>query len=470
MGLVSGGIGPVAVTDHRLLAPIPEGLGFAQAATVPAVFLTAYYALSDLADARPGQWLLVHSAAGGVGGAAIQLARHLGLHVFGTASPGKHRTVEAAGVPADRIGNSRDLSFAPAVRAATGGRGVDIVLNSLAGPFIDTSFELLVPGGRFVEMGKTDLRNAFRVRAEHGVHYRSFDLMEAGPDRIQEMLADLVALFRTGVLAPLPVTAWPVTQAPQALRHLSLARHTGKVALTVPRPLDPAGTTLITGAYGGVGRIVARHLAARHGARRLLLVGRRGAHTADDLRLHDELAALGAEVTSVAADVADAEAVARLLADIPAEHPLTAVVHAAGVLDDATLRNLDADRLDAVLRPKADGARHLDRLTRDADLAAFVLFSSAAGLVGSAGQGAYAAANVHLDSLATARARAGLPATSVAWGLWQSDSAMTGDLSATDRARMTRGGLLPLTAARGLALLDAALATGEPALAAVRLD
>ncbi|MYS46999.1 zinc-binding dehydrogenase, partial [Streptomyces sp. SID5998] len=261
MGLVSGGIGPVAVTDHRLLAPIPEGLGFAQAATVPAVFLTAYYALSDLADARPGQWLLVHSAAGGVGGAAIQLARHLGLHVFGTASPGKHRTVEAAGVPADRIGNSRDLSFAPAVRAATGGRGVDIVLNSLAGPFIDTSLELLVPGGRFVEMGKTDLRNAFRVRAEHGVHYRSFDLMEAGPDRIQEMLADLVALFRAGVLTPLPVTAWPVTQAPQALRHLSLARHTGKVALTVPRPLDPAGTTLITGAYGGVGRIVARHLA-----------------------------------------------------------------------------------------------------------------------------------------------------------------------------------------------------------------
>ncbi|MFE4968800.1 SDR family NAD(P)-dependent oxidoreductase [Streptomyces sp. NPDC056660] len=470
MGLVSGGIGPVAVTDHRLLAPVPEGLGFAQAATVPAVFLTAYYALSDLAEARPGQWLLVHSAAGGVGGAAIQLARHWGLHIFGTASPGKHRAVEEAGLPADRIGNSRDLSFAPAVRAATGGRGVDIVLNSLAGEFVDASLELLAPGGRFIEMGKTDLRSAFAVRAEHGVGYRSFDLMEAGPDRIQEMLADLVELFRTGVLAPLPVTAWDVAQAPWALRHLSLARHTGKVALTVPRPLDPAGTTLITGAYGGVGRLVARHLVARHRARHLLLVGRRGARTADDLRLHEELAALGAEVTSVAADVADEAAVARLVAGIPAEHPLTAVVHAAGVLDDATLRTLDPARLDAVLRPKADGARHLDRFTRDADLAAFVLFSSAAGLVGSAGQGAYAAANVHLDSLATVRARAGLPATSVAWGLWQSDSAMTGGLSGTDRARMTRGGVLPLSAARSLALFDAALDAGEPALAAVRLD
>ncbi|WP_432062541.1 SDR family NAD(P)-dependent oxidoreductase [Streptomyces sp. S1] len=470
MGLVSGGIGPVAVTDHRLLAPIPEGIDFARAATVPAVFLTAYYALSDLADAKPGQWLLVHSAAGGVGGAAIQLARHWGLHVFGTASPAKHPAAEAAGLPADRIGNSRDLSFVPAVRAATGGRGVDIVLNSLAGEFVDASLELLAPGGLFVEMGKTDLRDAFRVRAEHGVGYRSFDLMEAGPDRIGEMLADLVELLRTGVLTPLPVTAWDVAQAPRALRHLSLARHTGKVALRVPRPLDPDGTTLVTGAYGGVGRLVARHLAARHGARHLLLVGRRGAHTEEDRALHDELAALGARVTSVAADVGDETRVAALLAGIPAAHPLTAVVHAAGVLDDATLHTLDPARLDAVLRPKADGARHLDRLTRDADLAAFVLFSSAAGLVGSAGQGAYAAANVHLDALATARARAGLPATSVAWGLWRSDSAMTGALSRADRARMDRGGLLPLSPAHGLALLDAALEAGEPALAAVRLD
>ncbi|WP_078968622.1 type I polyketide synthase [Streptomyces sp. NRRL F-6492] len=470
MGLVSGGIGPVAVTDHRLLAPIPDGIDFARAATVPAVFLTAYYALSDLADAKPGQWLLVHSAAGGVGGAAIQLARHWGLHVFGTAGLAKHPAVEAAGLPADRIGNSRDLSFVPAVRAATGGRGVDIVLNSLAGEFVDASLELLTPGGLFVEMGKTDLRDAFRVRAEHGVGYRSFDLMEAGPDRIQEMLADLGELLRTGVLAPLPVTAWDVAQAPRALRHLSLARHTGKVALSIPRPLDPDGTTLITGAYGGVGRLVARHLAARHGARHLLLVGRRGAHTEEARALHDELAALGAGVTSVAADVGDEAEVAGLLAGIPAEHPLTAVVHAAGVLDDATLRTLDPARLDAVLRPKADGARHLDRLTRDADLAAFVLFSSAAGLVGSAGQGAYAAANVHLDNLATARARAGLPATSVAWGLWRSDSSMTGGLSRADRARMNRGGLLPLSPAHGLALLDAALEAGEPALAAVRLD
>ncbi|MFD5557335.1 SDR family NAD(P)-dependent oxidoreductase [Streptomyces sp. NPDC127068] len=469
-GLVPGGIGPIAVTDRRLLAPVPEGLDFAQAATVPAVFLTAYYALRDLADARPGQWLLVHSAAGGVGGAAIQLAHHWGLHVFGTASPGKWEAATEAGLPPERLANSRDLSFVPAVRAATDGRGVDIVLNSLAGEFVDASLALLVPDGQFVEMGKTDLRSAFRVRAEHGVGYQSFDLLDAGPDRIQEMLTEIVELLRTGVLTPLPVTAWDVARAPEALRHLSLARHTGKVALTIPRALDPDGTVLVTGAYGGLGRLVARHLADRHGARHLLLVGRRGAHTEADRQLHRELAALGAEVTSAAVDVADPDAVAGLLAEVSPRHPLTAVMHAAGVLDDATLGTLTPQRLDAVLRPKTDGARNLHRLTRHADLAAFVLFSSAAGLVGSAGQGAYAAANVQLDALAVARVRAGLPATSVAWGLWHSDSAMTGSLSGTDRARLARGGLLPLTPDRGLALLDAALSAGDPAPVAVRID
>jgi hypothetical protein len=159
-----------------------------------------------------------------------------------------------------------------------------------------------------------------------------------------------------------------------------------------------------------------------------------------------------------------------VLAGVPDEHPLTAVVHAAGVLNDATLANLAPERLDAVLRPKVDGAWNLHELTRDLDLDAFVLFSSAAGIVGGAGRSAYAAANVFLDALAGVRTRQGLPATSIAWGLWRSESAMTGSLSAVDRARMARSGLLPLSAAQGLALLDAATAAAEPSLAAVRLD
>ncbi|MFC8226425.1 SDR family NAD(P)-dependent oxidoreductase [Streptomyces sp. NPDC057287] len=470
MGLIAGGIGPVAVTDHRLLTPVPEGIGFARAATIPAVFLTAYYAMRDLADAQPGEWLLMHSAAGGVGGAAIQLARHWGIEVFGTAGPAKRDAVRAAGLPDAHIASSRDLSFVDAVRAATGGRGVDIVLNSLAGPFTDASLELLAPGGRFVEMGKTDIRNVFAIRARYGVGYRSFDLMDAGPDRIGEILGELAALFRSGVLTPLRVTSWDTGRASKALRHLSLARHTGKVALRLPRPFDPEGTVLVTGAAGGVGRLVARHLVTRHGVRHLLLAGRRGPESGTVRRLTAELAALGAEVTAVAVDVAEEEQVARLLHGIDPSRPLTGVFHAAGVLADATLGSLDAAGLDAVLRPKADGARHLDRLTRDADPAAFVLFSSAAGIVGSPGQGAYAAANVYLDALAAARSAAGYAATSVAWGLWQSDSTMTGGLSDADRARMSRSGMLPLPAAQSLATLDAALESGDPALVAARLD
>ncbi|MEO3814018.1 SDR family NAD(P)-dependent oxidoreductase [Sphaerisporangium sp. B11E5] len=470
MGLISGGIGPEAVTDHRLLVRIPAGLSFAQAATVPAVFLTAYYALGDLAGARPGERLLVHSAAGGVGGAALQLARHRGLIAFGTASPGKWDAVRAAGLPPERIAGSRDLSFVETVRAATGGHGVDIVLNSLAREFVDASLELLAPGGRFIEMGKTDVRDPALIAGRYGVRYRAFDLAEAGPDRIGHMLRDIAALFDSGVLTPLPVTAWDAGQAAEAVRYLSAARHVGKVALRVPRAIDPEGTVLITGATGGVGGLVAAHMVRRHGARHLLLVSRRGASAASAGRLRDELTALGVEVSFAAADVADAGALARVLAEVPARHPLTAVLHAAGVLDDATIGTLTPERLDAVLRPKVDGAWHLHELTRDADLAAFVLFSSAAGIVGSPGQGAYAAANVALDALAVARTRDGLPATSVAWGLWQSDSAMTGSLSEADRARMARSGLLPLSPRRGLALLDAAMSAAQPSLAAVRLD
>jgi polyketide synthase 12 len=430
---------------------IPDGLSFAQAATVPAVFLTAWYALHDLAGARPGEWLLVHSAAGGVGGAALQLARYLGLEVFGTASPAKWPSVE---LPRERLASSRTLVFADAVRTATGGRGVDIVLNALAGEFTDASLGLLAPGGRFIEMGKSD------IRAPEAISYRAFDLAEAGPERIGAILGELAELFAAGTLTPLKVTSWDAPRAPGALRHLSLARHTGKVAIRIPRPLDAAGAVVLTGASGGVGRLVARHLVERHGVRQLVAVSRSG-------RVPD-LDDLDVEIRGLAVDVADAEALAVALAGL--DRPLTAVFHAAGVLDDATLATLTPERLETVLRPKVDGAWNLHRLTAGADLAAFVLFSSAAGIVGSPGQAAYAAANVYLDALATARTRAGLPGTSVAWGLWQSDSGMTGGLSGTDLDRLARSGVLPLPTAQALAALDTAIGSGDPALAALRLD
>ncbi|MFE9423306.1 type I polyketide synthase [Kitasatospora sp. NPDC006697] len=477
MGLVQGTLGPVAVTDHRLLTPIPDGWSFAQAAGVPVAFLTAFHGLHDLAGLRAGETVLIHAATGGVGQAAVQLAQQAGAVVLGTASPGKWAGLREQGLPAARIASSRTLDFEAEFRAVTGGRGVDVVLNALAHEFTDASLRLLAPGGRFVELGKTDPRDPARVAAEHdGARYQAFDLFEVDPDRIRDLLAALAPLFASGALRPLPFAAQDVRQAVPALRRLSQARHTGKLVLTLPRALDPDGTVLITGGTGTLGALTARHLVERHGVRRLLLSSRQGPQAPGAAELLEELRALGAEASVVAADTADPAAVAALLAGIPAEHPLTAVLHTAGVLDDGALASLTPERLAAVARPKAAGARLLHQATAGLDLAAFVLFSSAVGLLGNPGQANYGAANAELDALAAHRRARGLPAVSLAWGHWAEAGGMAGTLGAVERERLAATGLAPMSTARALAQLDAALGdadtpgTAEALLATAVLD
>nr|WP_276525456.1 type I polyketide synthase [Streptomyces rapamycinicus] len=461
MGLFSGAFGPVAVTDHRLLARLPEGWSFADAAATPVVFLTAMYGLMDLAGLRPGESVLVHSAAGGVGMAATQVARWLDAEVYATASPGKWDALRAGGVADDRIASSRSLEFADRF-----GR-VDVVLNSLAGEYVDASLGLLADGGRFLEMGKTDIRDGERVAAEHGVRYQAFDLMDAGPDRVGELLRLLVSLFERGIFTALPTRVWDVRQAGDALRFLSQARHIGKLVLSIPQPLREGDTVLITGGTGTLGGLVARHLVERHGVRDLVLAGRRGPDAPGTAELAAALREYGARVRVVACDVADRDQLARLLDTVPG---LRMVVHTAGVLDDGVIESLTPERVREVLRPKVDAAWYLHELTAGRELAEFVVFSSAAGVLGSPGQGAYAAANAWLDALMAHRRAAGLPGLSVAWGLWAERSGMTGHLSDRDLARMARAGATTLTTDQGLRLLDSARAATEALVLATPLD
>ncbi|EST35139.1 hypothetical protein N566_17840, partial [Streptomycetaceae bacterium MP113-05] len=234
-------------------------------------------------------------------------------------------------------------------------------------------------------------------------------------------------------------------------------------------PVLGNGTVLVTGGTGTLGALVARHLVSEHGVRRLLLAGRRGAAAPGTDELMAELTALGADVTVSACDVADRKSLAGLLAAVPAAHPLTAVVHTAGVVEDGLLEGLAPEAVQRVMAPKATAAWMLHELTRDLPLTAFVLFSSFAGKAGAAGQAAYAAANAFLDALARHRHAEGLPAHSLAWGLWEPASGITAGLSSADLARIARSGIAPLPPTEALALLDAALRTGHPVLAPVRL-
>ncbi len=470
MGLLAEAFGADAVADRRMLVPVPEGWSFAQAASMPVAFLTAYYGLVDLARLAPGEALLVHAAAGGVGMAAVQLARHLGAEVWGTASPSKWAALEHLGLDESRLASSRSLRFEEHLLEATGGRGVDVVLNSLAREFVDASLALLPHGGRFLELGKVDIRDPARVAADHeGVSYRAFDLLEAGPERIQEMLLELLELFEQGVLQHLPITSWEAADAREAFRRLGQGRHVGKNVLRSPVALDPSGTVLITGGTGGLGALLARHLVSRHGARHLLLVSRSGPQAAGAQELQAELAGDGAEVTVAACDVSDREQLRELLAAVPAGHPLDAVVHAAGVIDDGVIGSLSAQRLERVLAPKLDAALHLHELTEHLELSTFVLFSSVAGILGGAGQGSYAAANAFLDALAEHRRARGLAAISLAWGPWALAAGMTGGLEDGELRRMAQAGFAALSAEEGLGLFDAACLAGEALVVASKL-
>ncbi|MBL8495665.1 MAG: type I polyketide synthase [Rhodocyclaceae bacterium] len=415
------------VVPERFAVRRPASITEEQGAGLTVAYLTASYALERLASLKRGERVLIHSAAGGVGMAAVRIAQLIGADVFATASESKRDLVRAAGVR--HVFDSRSLTFRDEILDATGGAGVDVVLNALAGEFIPASLALLKPGGRFLEMGKRDIySSAEATRLYPGINYKAFDLADDAlrdPSLAPTLFAILLQRLESGALEPLPVTVHPLEAPHAAFEAMVHARHTGKLVLRryAPRPrtvsIDPNANYLVTGGFGALGLAVAEGLAAR-GARHLVLMGRRP--PAPKARnVLQVLAARGVSIREVLCDIGD-PSVCEIIAGIAAREPkLRGVVHAAGVLDDGVLAHLDWPRFEKALRPKLAGALNLATATERKALDFFVLFSAGAAWLGNPGQANYAAANSTLDALAHSLSSAGRAVTSIAWGRWAGD-------------------------------------------------
>lgn len=472
LALAKKAYAPSIVSPQGNVLPIPPSWTFAQAAGMPIAFLTAYHAFTRMATLKAGDRVLIHAAAGGVGQAAIQLAKHKGAEIFATAHPRKWPLLRALGIAQNHIASSRTLDFAEQFEEVLGDQGIDLVLNSLAGEAIDAAMGLMAPGGCFIELGKTDIRHAEAVAVTRpDIEYLVLDRPDLDPVDTSHKLKELAALIDDGAIKPLPVTAFDIREAPAAFTLMQQGRHSGKVVLTLPQALDRNGTVLIGGGTGTLASFLARHLVKDHGIRHLVLASRRGPDSKGADALKAQLENDGAHtVTLKACDMSDQRGVEAVLADIPIEHPLTGVFHTAGVLSDATIANLSKQDIERVFAPKVDAAILLHELTQNQDLAAFVLYSSSAGVLGNPGQGNYAAANRFLDNLALNRRRQGLPGTALAWGWWQTISSLAIDLTSADQARIARTGFAPISEEHGNALVDAAMALPYGALAPVPLN
>lgn len=461
----------------------PNQLSFAEAATMPVAFLTAYYSLVHLAHLGRGEKVLIHSATGGVGLAAVQIARSVGAEVYATAGSSEKRyLLDQMGVR--RVMNSRTLAFADEILKATGGRGVDVVLNSLAGHAITKGIACLAPRGRFVELGKRDIYQNSKVglwNFRKNLSYFAVDLTQlfADQEMMQSLLRQFLQMLREESFHPLPHCVFPMSRAVDAFRFMAQARHVGKIVLAVPDPalrvmparaqttrLRSDGTYLITGGYGGYGLTVAEWCVDR-GAGCVVLMGRRGAASEEAKSALARLRGRGASVVEARGDVANEREVAAVFERIDRTMPpLRGVFHLAMVLDDSILVQLNPERFTNVTAPKAIGAWNLHAQTEHRDLDLFVCFSSTSALFGSPGQGNYAAANAFLDALAHWRRLRGLPATTIDWGLLEGVGYVARHNPKSELLKTNKG----LAPAETMAALDQILIDNPPQIAALRIN
>ena len=446
MALATGSLASFVTVSASQVAPKPENFSFAEAATMPAAFLTAYYALHELAKIQRGDRVLIHSAAGGVGQAAVQLAQRAGLEIFGTASPSKWDFLKAMGV--NHLMNSRTWDFAEEIKQLTDGQGVDIVLNSFNKEFIPKSFEVLAQNGRFIELGKIDIWDDQKVQElRPDASYFAFDLGEEyqkKPDLLPSLFTQLLSGFADGSLKPLPMKVFPLENVIDAFRFMAGAKLMGKVVLTMPESpsstsnlVQGEGSYLITGGLGGLGIKAAQWL-IEQGAKHLVLASRQGISSPEIREEVQQLAQKGAKVLVVKADVSQQEDVAHLLT--ACTQPLRGIIHAAGVLDDGTLQQQSWQRFEKVMASKVAGSWNLHHLTKDLPLDFFVCFSSAASITGLLGQGNYIAANTFIDTLAHYRESLGLSTLAINWGAW-SEVGMAAKLSQDQKMRLAAQGI-----------------------------
>lgn len=478
------------ITPISAISHIPSGISFEAAATIPSTFFTAYYALHHLARLQPDEKLLIHGAAGGVGLAAIQLAKWIGAEIYATAGSDEKRDfLRLLGV--DHIFDSRSLAFADEILDQTEGKGVDVVLNSLAGEAINCNFRVLKPFGRFLELGKRDFYENTKIGMRpfrNNISYFGIDadqLMQSRPELTRSLFVEVMALFAEGVLHPLPYYVFEAEYIVDAFRYMQQARQIGKIVVTYRNGVSHVHTSnvvnrkhlelrgdasyLVTGGLGGFGLRTAEWLACR-GARHLILISRSGPSSKEAKEAIDRLTEQGVNVYAVPCDVTDKKAVSALLADTAIRlPPLKGIVHAAAVINDGLIRNMDVDQIYSVLAPKALGAYHLHAMTLDIPLDFFVLFSSATTLFGNPGQGNYVAANTCLEALANHRRACGLVATCVRWGAID-DVGFLARNENIKKALKNRMGGAPLHSAIALDILEEMLITDRSNLGVMELD
>ena len=486
-GLAVFGLATHSLARASDMRKMPDTLSYEEAATLPVVFMTAWYALNNVARIKAGETILVHAGAGGVGMAAIQIAHHLGAEVIASAgSPTKRALLKTLGVK--HVIDSRRGDFAESVMELTHGRGVNVVLNALAAEAIPMGLSCLAESGRFLEIGKRDIYMNSRIplwglRRNSSFHVIAMDAIFAGDeDQTRELLTEIATLADQGALTPLPFRSFPASRIDAAFRLMAAGKHTGKVVVGFADafilrkgelPLPPFevkadGAYLITGGLGGFGRVLAEWL-VDSGARHLVLSNRSGASTPEMVDFVASLVARGIETTVMKADIGSPKDVKALISELrAAKTPLKGIFHLAMVIDDAPLSALTAERLRTVMSPKAHGAWLLHENTQGMDLDCFVMFSSVSSIFGNPAQGNYSAANAFLDSLAHHRHALGQAALTINWGVLGGQ----GYVARNERVAefLARQGTGALTPSEVTSLMESFLTAHATQVAAIRVD